>query len=401
VRRENLLIQQLMAKGTGFSLHDRRALVKLIGELLSSVIDGYRELADRGQVELAMSPYAHPIVPLLLDMDSAREAMPDVTMPSVTSYPGGEERARWHISEGIATFEQFFAKRPTGCWPSEGGVSGPALGLLEEYGFSWAASGESVFRHSQSHPENEALADSSLYQGFRMAEGELACFFRDDGLSDLIGFTYSDWHADDAVGNLIEHLENIAASTHAQSSPLVSIILDGENAWEHFPENGYYFLNTLYQRLASHPDIRMTTYSEYLQNGHELPRIKSLVSGSWVYGTFSTWIGDKDKNRGWEMLVDAKTAFDESAREDRLSGEQLLAARHQLSICEGSDWFWWFGDYNSADTVSDFERLFRVHLSNLYNMLGREPPEYLSRVFAQGGGVPVQGGVMRKGQYIA
>jgi alpha-amylase/alpha-mannosidase (GH57 family) len=401
VRRENLLIQQLMAKGTGFSLHDRRALVKLIGELLSSVIDGYRELADRGQVELAMSPYAHPIVPLLLDMDSAREAMPDVSMPQVTSYPGGEERARWHITEGIATFEQFFAKRPTGCWPSEGGVSGPALGLLEEYGFTWAASGESVFRHSQSHPENEAVADSSLYQGFRMAAGELACFFRDDGLSDLIGFTYSDWHADDAVGNLIEHLENIAASTHGQRSPLVSIILDGENAWEHFPENGYYFLNTLYQRLASHPDIRMTTYSEYLQNGHALPRINSLVSGSWVYGTFSTWIGDKDKNRGWEMLVDAKTAFDESARENSLSGEQLLAARHQLSICEGSDWFWWFGDYNSADTVSDFERLFRVHLSNLYNMLGREPPEYLSRVFAQGGGEPVQGGVMRKGQYNA
>ncbi len=401
VRRENLLIQQLMAKGTGFSLHDRRALVKLIGELLSSVIDGYRELADRGQVELAMSPYAHPIVPLLLDMDSAREAMPDVSMPQVTSYPGGEERARWHITEGIATFEQFFAKRPTGCWPSEGGVSGPALGLLEEYGFTWAASGESVFRHSQSHPENEAVADSSLYQGFRMAAGELACFFRDDGLSDLIGFTYSDWHADDAVGNLIEHLENIAASTHGQSSPLVSIILDGENAWEHFPENGYYFLNTLYQRLASHPDIRMTTYSEYLQNGHALPRINSLVSGSWVYGTFSTWIGDKDKNRGWEMLIDAKTAFDESARENSLSGEQLLAARHQLSICEGSDWFWWFGDYNSADTVSDFERLFRVHLSNLYNMLGREPPEYLSRVFAQGGGEPVQGGVMRKGQYNA
>ncbi len=401
VRRENLLIQQLMAKGTGFSLHDRRALVRLIGELLSSVIDCYRELADRGQVELAMSPYAHPIVPLLLNMDSAREAMPDIRMPQVSRYPGGEERARWHITEGIATFEQFFAKRPTGCWPSEGGVSGPALSLLEEYGFTWAASGESVFRHSQSHPDNKALADCSLYQGFRMADGELACFFRDDGLSDLIGFTYSDWHADDAVSNLIEHLENIAASTQGQKSRLVSIILDGENAWEHFPENGYYFLNTLYQRLAEHPDIRMTTFSEYLQSGHTLPRIETLVSGSWVYGTFSTWIGDKDKNRGWEMLADAKDAFDEAARENSLSGEQLLAARHQLSICEGSDWFWWFGDYNSADTVSDFERLFRLHLSNLYNMLGREPPEYLSQVFAQGGGEPVQGGVMRKGQYTA
>ena len=399
VRRNNDLIQRLMEKGTGFTLHDRRELVKQIGELLSSVIDRYRELAEHDRIELAMSPYAHPIMPLLLDLDTAREAMPDVVMPNLPDYPGGEERARWHIEEGIATFEQFFGVRPNGCWPSEGGVSTAALAQLEQFGFTWAASGESVFRHSQSNIANEAISNSSLYQGFRMADGDLACFFRDDGLSDLIGFTYSDWHADDAVSNLIEHLENIEASTRGQDKPLVSIILDGENAWEHFPENGYYFLNTLYKRLAEHPDIRMTTFSDYLKNNNKLPRIKKLVSGSWVYGTFSTWIGDKDKNRGWEMLGDAKKALDETMKENTLSGEQLLAAQHQLSICEGSDWFWWFGDYNSADTVSDFERLFRMHLSNLYNMMGKEPPEYLSRVFAQGGGEPVQGGVMRKGQY--
>ena len=77
----------------------------------------------------------------------------------------------------------------------------------------------------------------------------------------------------------------------------------------------------------------------------------------------------------------------------------MLAAQHQLSICEGSDWFWWFGDYNPADSVSDFERLFRVHLSNLYHMLGRQPPEYLSHAFTRGGGEPVVGGVMRRGQF--
>jgi len=401
VRRKNTLIQQLMDKGTGFSLHDRRELVKVIGELLSSVIDRYRELSEHGRIELAMSPYAHPIVPLMLDIDTARDAMPDIVMPDLPNYPGGEERARWHINEGISTFEQYFGTRPKGCWPSEGGVSTAALAQLEDFGFTWAASGESVFRHSQSNPANKSIADSSLYQGFRMADGELTCFFRDDGLSDLIGFTYSDWHADDAVSNLIEHLENIAASTRKQDNPLVSIILDGENAWEHFPENGYYFLNTLYKRLAAHPDIKMTTFSDHLESNHKLPRIKKLVSGSWVYGTFSTWIGDKDKNRGWEMLGDAKKVFDATLQENTLSGEQVLAAQHQLSICEGSDWFWWFGDYNSADTVSDFERIFRMHLSNLYTMLGKEPPEYLSVVFAQGGGAPVQGGVMRKGQYTA
>ena len=399
VRRSNGLVKQLMDKGNGFTLHDRRELVKLIGELLSSVIDRYRELSDKGQVELAMSPYAHPILPLLLDLDTARDAMPDITMPQLPDYPGGEERADWHIKEGIATFEQFFGTRPVGCWPSEGGVSAATLKKLDEHGFTWAASGESVYRHSQANAENAELAGCSLYQGFSIDGSKLACFFRDDGLSDLIGFTYSDWHADDAVANLIDHLENIAASTRGQDKPLVSIILDGENAWEHFPENAYYFLNTLYQRLSEHPGLNMTTYSEHLASVRKLQNIPRLVSGSWVYGTFSTWIGDRDKNRGWDMLGDAKKVFDLTVAEDLLSGEQMLAAQHQLSICEGSDWFWWFGDYNAADTVSDFERLFRMHLSNLYTLLGKEPPEYLTTVFAHGGGSPAQSGVMRKGQF--
>jgi len=249
------------------------------------------------------------------------------------------------------------------------------------------------------HDDNSALADTSLYQAFTLEKGKLSCFFRDDGLSDLIGFTYSDWHADDAVGNLVQHLENIAASTQAQENPLVSIILDGENAWEHFPENGYYFLNTLYKKLAEHPGLKMTTYTEYLREHPQRQAVRTLVSGSWVYGTFSTWIGDTDKNRGWEMLIDAKRAFDQTVAEDSLDSEALLAAQHQLSICEGSDWFWWFGDYNPADSVSDFERLFRVHLSNLYSMLNRQPPEYLSHTFTRGGGEPATGGVMRRGQF--
>ena len=399
VRRSNKLVKHLMKKGTGFTLHDCRELLKLIGELLSSVIDRYRELAEKGQVELSMTPYAHPILPLLLDIETARDAMPDISMPQLASYPGGEERVDWHIREGLATFEQYFGSRPAGCWPSEGGVSAAALHKLEQHGFSWAASGESVYRHSQANKENNKLSGCSLYQGFTVDGGKLACFFRDDGLSDLIGFTYSDWHADDAVGNLIDHLENIAVSSRDQDKPLVSIILDGENAWEHFPENGYYFLNTLYERLSEHPGLRMTTYSEYLSESRRLPNIKRMVSGSWVYGTFSTWIGDKDKNRGWDMLGDAKKVFDETVKENNLSGEHLLAAQHQLSICEGSDWFWWFGDYNSADTVSDFERLFRMHLSNLYTMMEKEPPEYLTEVFAHGGGDPAQTGVMRKGKF--
>jgi alpha-amylase/alpha-mannosidase (GH57 family) len=115
-----------------------------------------------------------------------------------------------------------------------------------------------------------------------------------------------------------------------------------------------------------------------------------------VYGTFSTWIGDTDKNRGWDMLADAKRAFDSAA--PRMNPVQREAAEHQLAVCEGSDWFWWFGDYNPQATVSDFEQLYRRHLANLYQMLRVEPPNYLGQAFAHGHGAPMHGGTMRPGQ---
>jgi alpha-amylase/alpha-mannosidase (GH57 family) len=400
VRRSDVRVRRLQDKGGGFTMHDRRELISVIADLLSGLIDRYTALARQGRVELSVTPYAHPILPLLLDLGSAREAQPDAPLPSAGEYPGGKERARWHIQEAIDTFEEHFGFKPDGCWPAEGGVSEPALRLLEEFGFRWAATGESVLHHSLAREADRDThsRERTLYRPYRIDGGKLACFFRDDGLSDQIGFTFSDWHADDAVANLVDSLERIAQSTRQHSDAVVSIILDGENAWEHYPENGYYFLSALYGRLASHPALELTTFSRYLSAGQTPRKLGRLVAGSWVYGTFSTWIGDADKNRGWDMLVEAKRAYDEVTASRHMDRDQLLAIQHQLSICEGSDWFWWFGDYNPADTVNDFDRLFRMHLSHLYHLLGREPPEYLSHSFTHGTGRPVHGGVMRHGQ---
>jgi alpha-amylase/alpha-mannosidase (GH57 family) len=399
VRRNDLRVQRWQEQGKNFSLHDRRELLVLIGELLSGVIDRYANLAARGQVELSVTPYAHPIVPLMLNIETAREAMPDVALPEFEQYPGGEQRARWHIREGLTVFEQYFRRKPSGCWPAEGSVSQPTLALLEEYGFRWAASGETVLRNSLrvAAGEEAASAADALLKGYRFDTGKLVCFFRDDNLSDEIGFNYSTWHADDAVANLIHNLEHIAAA-HPGRQLALPIVLDGENAWEHYPENGYYFLRTLYEQLAAHPTLKLSTFGECLDEGVEIGKLSDMVSGSWVYGTFSTWIGDRDKNRGWDMLGDAKRAFDRAVAQGGLDGEQVVAAQLQLAICEGSDWFWWFGDYNPADSVSDFEALFRLHLSNLYLLIGQEPPEYLAHTFSRGCGRPELGGTMRHGQ---
>lgn len=398
VRRSDARARRLMDKAGGYSVHDRRELLALIHELIAGIVPRYRRLAADGQVELSVTPYAHPILPLLIDFAAAREAMPEARLPLAERYPGGEERARWHIREGIAVFERHFGFKPVGCWPAEGAVSEATLRLLAEAGFAWTASGEGVLRASLAkarHAEHVMKA-AWLYRPYRMADTGLTCFFRDDGLSDLIGFTYASWHADDAVANLVHHLEEIAKVCRGHPGHVVPIILDGENAWEHYPENAYHFLGALYARLARHPELEMTTFSACLESHPAAKTLATLVAGSWVYGTFSTWIGEPAKNRGWDMLVEAKRAFDAVAA--RLDGVQHALAGRQLAVCEGSDWFWWFGDENPAATVSDFERLYRQHLTNLYQLMSMEPPEYLAQPFTRGHGMPVHGGVMKPGQ---
>jgi alpha-amylase/alpha-mannosidase (GH57 family) len=391
VQRSDPRIAHLQEKAFNFSLHDRRELLLIILQLLESVVPRYRALAERGQVELCMSPYAHPIIPLLLDMESAREAMPESHLPVSTDYPGGAARAQWHIQQGLDTFTRVFGRQPVGMWPSEGGVSQDALKLFAANGFRWVASGGSVLRNS-----HDAATKHCSHRVYRFGAADIDCIFRDDGLSDLIGFTYSNWHAEDAVANLVGHMENIAALCPDRDNCLISIILDGENAWEYYPENGYHFLNLLYTRLAGHSQLRLSTMEQFLADKSPLPaREEKLVAGSWVYGTFSTWIGDPDKNRAWELLVEAKHTFDEQVASGKLAADVIAAAEKQLAICEGSDWFWWFGTYNPAATVGQFDQLYRMHLANLYLLLDVEAPAYLSNVISRGGGNPSHGGVMR------
>jgi len=396
VKLTDLRVQRLIEKGSSFSLDDRVEILEIIRDLLSTVLYRYKSLARKGRIELSVTPYAHPIMPLMLDINSALEAMPHAMMPTLENYPGGEDRVRWHLDKGVATFKHFFGFEPQGCWPSEGSVSADTIKILSAYGFKWAASGGNVL-HNSLHADGLA-SSHAVHHPYRLAGTDMACFFRDDGLSDLIGFEYSKWHADDAVADLIKHLENIAE--FAKQETVVSIIMDGENAWEYYPDNGYHFLRALYQRLSEHPQIELTTFSECLQNNVLTKPLPRLVAGSWVYGTFSTWIGDVDKNCGWDMLGDVKKAFDTVVSAGKLSEQQLAIAELQLAVCEGSDWFWWFGDYNPGEAVSDFERQYRLNLSNLYRLLGEDPPAYLALSFTQGSGDPAMGGAMRRGNEI-
>jgi alpha-amylase/alpha-mannosidase (GH57 family) len=400
IKRNNADIKKLIEKEGHYTYKDRILLLKIMTALISDIIPRYKKLAADGQIELSVTPYAHPIMPLMIDINSAKDAMPDAPLPEHKNYPGGIERLHWHIKTGLDVFEEHFGFRPSGCWPSEGSVSDDTLDLLASHNFNWIASGANVLHNSinRAQMDEELYDKEGIHRVYRVKDINISSFFRDDGLADLIGFQYSKWHADDAVANFIEHLENIYQQREEHTNRVVSIVLDGENAWEYYPENGYYFLTALYAKLAEHPYLKLTTFADVLSHNPEPVELPSLVAGSWVYGTFSTWIGEAAKNRGWDMLIDAKLKVDQVIKEKKITKEQLDKIEQQLAICEGSDWFWWFGDYNSADSVSSFEKLYRLNLSILYKMLGETEPEYLSKSFTFGGGNPQTGGTMRPGQ---
>lgn len=391
-------VQRLLEKGNEFTAADRRELLVVMRDCLAGLIPRYRQLAERGQVELSMTPYMHPIVPLLNDFNNLRCALPHAPAPEASHYPGGKERSRWHLQQGLAVFEQYFGRKPQGVWLSEGGISEDAVQLLDEFGMRWTASGEGVWRNScrlSGYDGADEHSKRSLFMPYRQPNSQVRLFFRDDGLSDLIGFKYSTWHARDAAADFVQHLENIATFlNHNAANQVVTIILDGENAWEYYPKNALYFLDALYTALENHEQLHVTTFAA----ASTLPArpLPALCAGSWVYGSFSTWMGSADKNRGWDYLAAAKRTFDEVMAAGTLNAAQQELASRQLGVCEGSDWFWWFGDYNPADSVRDFERLYRQQLRKLYELLQVDAPAYLDVPLSQGGGGAENAGTMRR-----
>jgi alpha-amylase/alpha-mannosidase (GH57 family) len=405
VRRTDLRVAQLTERGRHFEAADRRKLLELIGELLSGVLPRYRRLFESGQCELCVSPYSHPILPLLLDFNAARESEPGAPLPKHTHYPGGAERAHWHMDEAMRVFKRVFGREPRGCWPSEGAISEGALAVIEQAGIEWVASSSGVLRGALSlsgEPlgNDAAVNDRILNRAHQPAGRTLSAFFRHDEISDLIGFTYSKWHGDDAAAHFIGELGRLADHLEPLDGSVVLIALDGENAWEYYPYNGYYFLTAMYKALAEHPRLELTTLSGYLDSARARgakPRPLARVrAGSWVHGTLSTWMGDPAKNRGWDLLCDAKVAYDNVLAARTLTHAETEDASRQLALCESSDWFWWFGDYNPPEAVRDFDLLFRHQLTNLYRLLKLDPPAILEERISVGHGAPAAGGVMRR-----
>jgi alpha-amylase/alpha-mannosidase (GH57 family) len=397
-------LRELQARGRHFTETDKNRVLDKHLEILRAIIPLHRQLAEAGQVELTTTPYFHPILPLLLDKRLAREAMPDIRLPRYTG--GYPEDAEVHLRRAIDAHTRIFGAAPHGMWPAEGSVCQSMLPLLSRYGIRWIATDEEILsrstqgfisRDNRGHVRNP----ERMYRAYKVAEGghELGIVFRDHALSDLIGFHYQRSDPAAAADDFLTRVRAIRHAVSGKDPVLVSVILDGENCWEHYPGGGVTFLRTLYERCTHAKDIRPVSVGAYLDRHPPRDMLPRLFAGSWINHNYAIWIGHEEDNTAWDALHRAREHLKQRSVEfgvplpgtsgtepaDAELAERVRRAWEEIYIAEGSDWFWWYGDDHSSSQDALFDYLFRKHLQNVYLFLGDTPPPELGRAISRRG----------------
>lgn len=374
-------IRQLFDKGRDFTEEEKQRLLDWQIELISRIVPTYRDLFEQGQIDISFTPYYHPILPLLCDSDIALEAMPGATLPrDCFRHP---EDAEHQVKKSVEMFADLFGGQLEGMWPSEGSVSEEVLELIHRHGVRWVATDEGILAHSLAK-SNMDQAGHPIHATYQYGSG-IRLLFRDRALSDRVGFVYSGWEPERAADDFIDHLLRIKSQHQGQlDARVISVILDGENAWEYFRNDGHDFLNALYERLGSHPEIETVFMREAASlEAETLPRI---FAGSWINHNFRIWIGHPEDNAAWDLLSSAReqlVSFE--AENPEFDAHKIEAAWKQIYVAEGSDWCWWYGDEHRGKYNAQFDSLFRRHLQAVYEILVLEVPlDLLSPIYGGG-----------------
>lgn len=376
--RQSPAVARLFKQEKNFTSVDKQIVLDIHLEILSSIKTQLLRLRQLGQLEVSVSPLHHPILPLLCDTNSVLESTPNSLLPETRfNFP---EDADYQVSKSIEYFKDIFGSSPAGMWPSEGSLSNEVLAILADNNLKWAASDEMVLAnsmHSNYKPEYKYFPIQ-----YKSNSANITLFFRDHSLSDAIGFTYSNWNPKDAAANFVERLQNIRTqiiNNCGETSldyAVVPIILDGENCWEYYPENGVPFLRELFSSISNNEELETVLFKDVAgKYNPNIPVLNNLQAGSWINANFHIWAGHKDHRIAWSILADTRILID--SKKDILTNETLKEVLDLVYTAEGSDWFWWYGDTHWAENKYDFDILFRDYLARIYRLLDEPIPEVL------------------------
>ncbi len=370
-------VKSLVAKRRGYTLEDQALMGRKQQEICGKVIPVYREFAARGQIEISITPYYHPILPLLCDSNIASVSHPGVALPRRFAYPQDAEE---QIRRAHEYAKRKLGAAPPGMWPSEGSVSDQTLTIAADQGVKWMATDNGVLGATLGRIAG--VAETYRPYVWRRNGREMRMIFRDHYLSDLIGFVYSRMEPEQAANHFLDRIrQNCRPIVNSGRDALVPVILDGENAWEHFHESGRDFLCRLYSKISADPGMSAVTVSEALEK-FKPEEIQRIHPGSWINANYDVWIGAEEDNTAWNLLLDARETYAQVVNSDagsKLDPERVKVAFEELLIAEGSDWNWWYGPEHHSDNREEFDRLFRDHVAQVYRLLNLAPPEALSR----------------------
>ena len=372
-------LKNTLNKESGFTFKDKSAILKLHEELIPKIIPLYKELASTEQVELSISSYYHPILPLLYDNDYGKIA--DRYCEESSLHFQFPVDAVKQVRDAYDLHETVFGVKPEGMLPPEGSVCFEVIELCSQEGIRWLTTDEQIL--FQSVDENSAAEMKYRAYNVEGLKNSPAIFFRCQPISEAITAEYFDMSPEDAVDDLMQNLESIRNSLSGDGKEfIVPILLDAENTWEFFPENGIPFLNELYSRLSDSETIRTVTMKGYLEEAGKLPIIDNIQPGSIIDGNFNSWIGQEQKNRAWDVLTEAREALEKAGKTNDIQKEPFKTryegAYRNILAAEGSDWFWWYGIGRTSPKGRLFDELYRSHLSKVYSYLNLSIPEELS-----------------------
>ena len=383
---DDINLKDLIEKKRSYTEEDKEYVIFKQKEILSQILPLYKKLQDDGRIEITTTPYFHPILPLLCNTSIARVSSPGMELPKKFAHP---EDAAWQIEEAIKYHTAQFGQPPRGMWPSEGSVSDEALDIMISKGIDWVATDEDILFNSLSlyDEKNKGAASFDrrmIYRpyNFKRDSRHITMVFRDKNLSDIISFNYNSWDQREAAWDLIGHLNRVEESLRRDTDRgLITIAMDGENAWEYFEDNGRTFLETLYSNIDKQSDIGTTAISDFLELEPARKSISKIFPGSWINHNFEIWIGTEQDNLSWEYLAMVRKDLIKFTKEfhknPKPGGSKVKEAWKELYIAEGSDWNWWYAGKAHSGRDNPFDKLYLAHLKNVYKLLKKPVPGFL------------------------
>ncbi|MBQ1612684.1 MAG: hypothetical protein II085_04335, partial [Alphaproteobacteria bacterium] len=373
-------LKKLLKKGKKYTHKDRIDIIEMQRDIIRKIIPTYKKLVKKGKIEITTSPYYHPILPILLDINTANTEESSKLPEDLRMEPD----AKLQTSMAIERINELIGVKPKGIWPSEQCVSAKTLDMFKELGVEWTISDEGILADSINC---EFVRDFKGYiedpyhlvKSYEYKNG-LKMVFRNAMISNLISFEYPNFDSVMAAKDLYERIK--VMQSKLLSSPddnhLLTIAMDGENCWENYPQDGNIFLDTLYKLINEDESLETVLISDYLEKEKYHKPLSKIQAGSWINRNFKLWINEPTKDQAWKYLKNVRDDLCKYIKKNPYN-PNIEAARKELFVCEGSDWFWWYGEPNDSGRDSIFDYLFREHLKNIYIYLGLPTPEYLEQ----------------------